>query len=298
MTTSTRKPARNQQRKPEWLKVKLPKGQSWQKIGGLTTQLGLETVCKEAKCPNLGECWDSGTATFMLLGQECTRACRFCSVVTLAKPPLPDPDEPQKLADSVGQLKLKYAVLTTVDRDDLPDQGANHIAKCIKELHQSQPNLLIELLMPDFQGENALIEKMVDLPLKVLGHNLECVESLTCKVRDPRASYEQSLKVLRLIKQVNPNRLTKSSLMLGLGETKEEVVEAMRDLRSVGVDYLTLGQYLQPTKTKLPVERYVTPEEFTEYQILGETMGFTYVASGPLVRSSYKAFEYYMIGQD
>ncbi|MDX2470396.1 MAG: lipoyl synthase, partial [SAR324 cluster bacterium] len=239
---------------------------------------------------------DSGTATFMLLGQECTRACRFCSVVTLAKPALPDPEEPKKLAASVSQLKLKYAVLTTVDRDDLPDQGAAHIAKCINSLHLAQPNLFIELLMPDFQGENVLIEQMADLPLKVLGHNLECVESLTCKVRDPRASYEQSLKVLRVIKQAKPQMLTKSSLMLGLGETKEEVLEAMADLRSVGVDYLTLGQYLQPTKTKLPVERYVTPEEFKNFQVLGEEMGFAYVASGPLVRSSYKAFEFYMMG--
>ena len=286
------------QRKPDWLKVKLPKGESWQEIGGLTKNFGLETVCKEANCPNLGECWDSGTATFMLLGNQCTRACRFCSVETLAKPALPDPAEPKKLAESVSQLKLKYAVLTTVDRDDLPDQGAGHIADCTHSLHAACPELLIELLMPDFCGDEALIAQMATLPLKVLGHNLECVESLTCKVRDSRASYEQSLKVLRLIKAANPKMQTKSSLMLGLGETKSEVIEAMEDLRSVGVDFLTLGQYLQPTRTKLPVDRYVTPEEFTEFQKLGEAMGFSYVASGPLVRSSYKAFEYFMMADE
>ena len=285
------------QRKPEWLKVKLPKGKSWQEIGGLTKNFGLETVCKEANCPNLGECWDSGTATFMLLGGQCTRACRFCSVETLAKPPLPDPSEPKKLADSVSQLKLKYAVLTTVDRDDLPDQGASHIAECVTDLAAACPQLLIELLMPDFQGEEALIAQMAALPLKVLGHNLECVESLTCKVRDSRASYEQSLRVLRLIKVANGKMLTKSSLMLGLGETKAQVIEAMEDLRSVGVDFLTLGQYLQPTRTKLPVSRYVTPEEFVAFQKLGVEMGFKYVASGPLVRSSYKAFEFFMTSE-
>lgn len=278
--------------KPDWLKIQLPKGKNYKQIKGMTTNLN--TVCHESNCPNLGECWNSGTATFMLLGQTCTRACRFCSVQTEARPAPPDPMEPQRLVENLKDLNLKYLVLTTVDRDDLPDQGAGHIADCLHELKSAYPDLLLEILMPDFQGQLELLRLIVEEEPLVMGHNLECVRRITPWVRDRRADYDQSLKVLQELKRLRPEGYTKSSLLLGLGESKEEILQAMRDLREVGVDFLTLGQYLQPTKTKLPVERYLTPAEFDELRLLGLEMGFGYVASGPLVRSSYKAFEYFL----
>ena len=284
--------------KPPWLKIQLPKGENWQRIAGLTQQLELGTVCQEANCPNLGECWNSGTATFLLLGQICTRACRFCSVQTQGSPPPVDLKEAEKLVASLHSLQLKYLVLTSVDRDDLPDQGAGQIASSVSAAHEYDPHLKIELLMPDFQGERNLIERMADLPLSVLGHNLESVESKSQEVRDPRCGYDQSLEVLRIIKDHRPDRATKSSLMVGFGETKEEVVRAMRDLSQVGVDFLTIGQYLQPHKNKIKVQRYWTPGEFEELKLEALNLGFKFVASGPLVRSSYKAFELWMERSD
>ncbi|OGH01907.1 MAG: lipoyl synthase [Candidatus Lambdaproteobacteria bacterium RIFOXYD1_FULL_56_27] len=281
-------------KKPAWLKVSLPKGQLFTDVSRQTHGQGLHTVCEEANCPNLGECWSSGTATFMLMGQECTRACRFCSVDTMGQPAPPDLEEPHKVARAAMALKLKYLVLTTVNRDDLPDQGVGHLTNVVETVQTANPNLLIELLFPDLRGDLGLVAKLLEKPPIVLGHNLECVRRVTPFVRDPRAGYDQSLQVLRFIKERRPQQWTKSSLMLGFGERTSEVLEAMADLRIAGVDFLTLGQYLQPTKYKLPVAEYVTPEKFSELEEEGRKMGFSYVAAGPLVRSSYKAFEYFM----
>ena len=281
-------------KKPPWLKVTLPGGDRFMSIKKKTVNLGLNTVCEEAKCPNIGECWNGGTATFMLMGDRCTRGCRFCSVKSSNNPRALDPEEPIKLAKTIESLDLRYVVLTTVDRDDLPDQGASHIARCIRSTQRSCPKMLIEILMPDFQGNTELVQQVIEANPAVLAHNLETVRSLTSKVRDPRASYDQSLKVLNYIKQNNMNSYTKSSLMLGVGETREETLEAMNDLREVGVDFLTIGQYLQPSKKHLKVKKYIAPKEFDELVIEGKKMGFLYVAAGPLVRSSYKAAEFYI----
>lgn len=280
--------------KPSWLKVAMPQGEKYQWIKQKADTLQLSTVCQEARCPNIGECWQGGTATFMLMGDTCTRGCRFCSVKT-AKTPLPlDPQEPRKLAETISQLNLKYVVITSVDRDDLPDQGAGHIAAAIRSVHLKNPSLLIEMLMPDFQGMALFIEKVMAAKPDVLAHNLETVERLTAQVRDPRAGYGQSLDVLRFIKQKNPGLYTKSSLMLGLGESHDEILAAMDDLRKADVDFLTLGQYLQPDARKLKVARFVPPDEFDTLRKAGEQMGFEYVAAGPLVRSSYRAAEFYI----
>ena len=281
--------------KPSWLKVRVPSGDRFHWIESQARKLALSTVCEEARCPNIGECWNSGTATFMVMGDTCTRGCRFCSVKTEKNPGPLDMEEPLKLADTIRQMKLGYVVLTTVDRDDLEDQGASHIARCIRSTQRANPNLLIEILMPDFRGELNLVQQVIDSQAAVLAHNLETVRRLTPRVRDPRATYDQSLAVLKYLHEnSSENRYTKSSLMLGLGETKEEVIEAMRDMRAVGVSFLTLGQYLQPTLKHLAVERFVTPEEFEDFKKIGEEMGFLYVASGPLVRSSYKAAEFFI----
>ncbi len=281
--------------KPAWLKVRFPSGERFHWIENQARKLALSTVCEEARCPNIGECWNSGTATFMVMGDTCTRGCRFCSVKTEKNPNPLDKEEPLKLAETIRQMKLGYVVLTTVDRDDLEDQGAGHIARCIRSTRRANPNLLIEILMPDFRGELNLVRQIIDSQAAVLAHNLETVRRLTPRVRDPRATYDQSLEVLKYLHESSSkNRYTKSSLMLGLGETKEEVVAAMRDMRTVGISFLTLGQYLQPTLKHLAVERFVTPEEFEEFKKIGEEMGFLYVASGPLVRSSYKAAEFFI----
>ena len=282
-------------RKPDWLRTKIPAGENFRTIQQFRQQSGLATVCEEAKCPNQWECWKLGTATFMLLGDTCTRACRFCAVKTMKNPPLPDPDEPQKLAETVRELKLKYAVLTTVDRDDLADFGAGHITACINQIKETCPKIIIELLAPDFLANPDCIATICESKADVLGHNVECVKGLTAKVRDPRASYEQSLEVLRLFKKFKPEMITKSSIMVGFGETAQEVIETMQDLRAADVDILTIGQYLQPDKHKLAVAEYVTPETFLEYEQSARKLGFDYVASGPLVRSSYKAVEQYLL---
>ena len=281
-------------KKPPWLKVPFPGGDCYSWIKKRAANLNLSTVCEEANCPNIGECWNGGTATFMLMGDTCTRGCRFCSVKSAKNPGALDAEEPKKLAETVNNLALKYVVLTTVDRDDLPDQGASHIARCIRSTQRACPEMLIEMLMPDFQGKTELVQQVINARPAVLAHNLETVRSLTGKVRDSRASYDQSLDVLRYLKQQCPDGYTKSSLMLGVGESRTETLQAMKDLRDVGVDFLTIGQYLQPSKKHLKVEKFMHPDEFNELALQGDKMGFEYVASGPLVRSSYKAAEFYI----
>jgi lipoic acid synthetase len=281
-------------RKPEWLKINVPSGNSFKTLKKYRVQSNLATVCEEANCPNMGECWNAGTATFMLMGDTCTRGCRFCSVKTSNSPPPLDSDEPSRLAETLRQLNLRYVVLTTVDRDDLPDQGAAHIRKCVETVRRVIPELIIEILIPDFQGNSRYIGQIVDSGARVIGHNVECVRRLTSRVRDPRAGYEQSLGVLRTLKELSSTIHTKSSLMLGFGETEPEILEAMGDIRRANVDFLTLGQYLCPEKNKLPVEEYVTPEKFEYYKRRGVELGFAYVASGPLVRSSFQAADNYL----
>ena len=277
-----------------WLKVSPPSGPNYGRIKGLLREHDLHTVCEEARCPNVAECWSGGTATFMLLGDTCTRGCRFCAVKTAARPLPPDPAEPVKLAASIAALGLRYVVLTSVDRDDLADQGAEHFAACVRELKRRDPSLLVETLTPDFRGETGLVDVVLGAGVDVFANNLETVRRLTASVRDARAGYDQTLGVLAHAKQARPSVVTKSSLMLGLGETEDEVVEAMRDLRRVGCEVLTLGQYLRPSGWHLPVERYLPPEEFDRFREVGESLGFLYVASGPFVRSSYKAGEYFL----
>jgi lipoic acid synthetase len=276
------------------LKVPFPGGERYSWIKKRAANLNLSTVCEEANCPNIGECWNGGTATFMLMGDTCTRGCRFCSVKSAKNPEALDAEEPKKLAETVKNLALKYVVLTTVDRDDLPDQGASHIARCIRSTQRACPEMLIEMLMPDFQGKTELVQQVINSRPAVLAHNLETVRSLSEKVRDSRAGYDQSLDVLHYLKQNCPEGYTKSSLMLGVGESRTETLQAMKDLRDVGVDFLTIGQYLQPSKKHLKVEKFVHPDEFDDLAVQGDKMGFEYVASGPLVRSSYKAAEFYI----
>jgi lipoic acid synthetase len=291
--------------KPRWLKAPTAAtSENYQKLRSTVRELGLATVCEEARCPNIGQCWGGGegeaaTATIMIMGDTCTRGCRFCSVKTSRAPPPLDPEEPVKVAKAIHQWGLDYVVLTSVDRDDLQDQGANHFRQVIQEL-KATGEVLVEALTPDFQGQNELIELVATSGLDVYAHNVETVERLTPFVRDRRAKYHQSLQVLQFVKslqhqKIAPNHyLTKTSIMLGLGETADELRQTMKDLRSVDVDVLTLGQYLQPTRRHLPVKAYITPEAFDEWQKEAESMGFQYVASGPLVRSSYRAGEFFL----
>ena len=280
--------------KPEWLKVKVPSGDKYHFLKKMLRDLNLSTVCEEANCPNIGECWGGGTATIMLMGGICTRGCRFCNVKTGNPKGFLDNKEPEKVAFILSQLNLTYVVLTSVDRDDLPDEGSGHFAKTICFVKQKNPTLKIEVLTPDFKGREEFISKIIVARPDVFAHNIETVKRLTPLVRDPRAGYQQSLKVLEFIKQKNSSIYTKSSLMLGLGEQKNEILETLKDLRAVGCDVLTLGQYLRPQKRHLPVERYVPPEEFNQWKKTAEDMGFLYCASGPLVRSSYRAGEFFM----
>ncbi len=281
--------------KPDWLKVRLPTGDTYEKVKGLVKELHLATVCEQARCPNIAECWSGGTATVMLMGEVCTRACRFCHVKTGAPPPL-DPGEPEALAAAVKELGLHYIVVTSVNRDDRPDGGAGHFAAAIRALRERSPRTTVEVLIPDFQGDPAALQVVAEARPHVVAHNVETVERLTPTVRDRRAGYRQSLEALRFLKG-RPERLyTKTSLMLGLGETDAELEATFRDLREVGVDVLTLGQYLQPSQYHLRVERFVSPEAFEGYRTLAESMGFLYVAAGPLVRSSYRAAEFFLKG--
>ena len=277
--------------KPEWLKVRMPGGGRYEQVRRTLRELNLSTVCEEASCPNMGECWGSGTATVMLMGDVCTRGCRFCDVASGMPGPL-DPLEPRHLAEAVGRLGLDYLVVTSVNRDELPDGGAAHFAQAIVELRRAAPQTLVEVLTPDFQGSRAALQLIIDAGPAVAAHNLETVARLTPRVRDRRAQYQQSLEVLRFYKAGGMR--TKSSLMLGLGETREEVLTAMRDLRAVGCDLLTLGQYLRPSDKHLAVEEWVRPEVFAELEQEGLGLGFKFVAAGPLVRSSYKAGEFFV----
>jgi lipoyl synthase len=283
-------------RKPEWLRVTLPGGERYQRVRETLRRLALHTVCEEAHCPNVGECWGGGTATVMLMGDVCTRGCRFCNVKTAAHPPPLDPDEPRHIAEAVAELGLDYVVVTSVDRDDLPDGGASHFAEAIRRL-KAQPRLLVEVLTPDFRGDAEAVRTIGRATPDVFANNLETVRRLTPVVRDARAGYDQTLGVLARMKREFPGVFTKSSIMVGLGEEEAEVEQAMRDLRAVGVDILTLGQYLRPSAWHLPVVEFVTPEGFAAYRVMGEALGFRYVASGPLVRSSYRAAELFLRGQ-
>ncbi len=282
-----------QRGKPEWLKVKMPGGDRYNAIKGRARELGLHTVCEEAQCPNIGECWNGGTATFMVLGDTCTRGCRFCAVDTSRKPAAPDPAEPQNVAAAIAGMELDYVVVTSVNRDDLSDQGAGHFAACIRAIRAASPNTLIETLIPDFSGRSDLVDLVLDARPDVLGHNVETVPRLQVPVRDPRANWAQSITVLAHA-HGRPGQMTKTSIQLGHGETEAEVLDAMRLLRAEAVDFLTLGQYLRPSLNHLQVQEYVTPETFDRLRIAGEAMGFRYVASGPLVRSSYKAGEFFI----
>ena len=275
--------------KPPWLRVRLGGGPGFQKVRRTVTEHGLSTVCQESHCPNIGECWNRGTATIMLMGSVCTRACRFCAVDTGNPNGRLDADEPRNAAESVRLMGLKYVVLTSVDRDDLADGGAGHYAACVRAIKRLNPETGVEALTPDFAGEHAAVETVVTSGIDVFAQNLETVERLTHPVRDIRAGYAQTLGVLRHAKVFRPAVLTKSSLMLGLGETDDEIRQAMEDLRDAGVDVLTLGQYLRPTANHLPVERWVHPDQFAAYREQGLARGFTEVAAGPLVRSSYRA---------
>jgi lipoic acid synthetase len=276
-------------RKPDWLRVRLPSGGKYEQVRKNVKANRLATVCEESKCPNIGECWDAGTATIMLMGDVCTRACRFCSVDTGNPRGWLDLQEPDNAAESVRLMDLKYIVLTSVDRDDLDDGGAEHYAACVRAIKQVNPQTAVEALTPDFQGRLKCIETVVDSGLEVFAQNVETVRRLTHPVRDPRAGYEQTLSLLEHAKKYRPDVLTKTSLMLGLGETDQEVLECLDDLRRINVDIVTLGQYLRPTVNHLPVERYVTPEGFQEFREQGLKKGFLEVVSGPLVRSSYRA---------
>ncbi|MBI2608451.1 MAG: lipoyl synthase [Deltaproteobacteria bacterium] len=281
------------QRKPEWLKVKAPLGPNYSFIKNSLRQKKLFTVCEEAHCPNMGECWAGGTATFMLMGGVCTRGCRFCHV-TSGKPLALDPYEPEKIAEVVSELNLKYVVLTSVDRDDLEDGGALHFSKTVKAIKNRNPHIIVESLIPDFLGDKTSIRIMAECGGEVIDHNVETVERLSPRVRDPRCSYKQSLRVLKLLKEINPKLYTKSSIMVGIGESEEEVFKTMDDLRKCEVQILTVGQYLRPSHKHLKVESYVHPEQFQRYKEVGESKGFLYVASGPLVRSSYRAGEFFL----
>lgn len=287
-------------RKPEWLKIRPPAGENYLHIKGLLRERKLSTVCEEAHCPNVAECWSSGTATFMLGSDTCTRACRFCAVKTARNPPPLDPDEPAKVAESIALMGLHYVVITSVDRDDLEDQASGHFAETFREIKRRDNNLIIEALMPDFRGEAECIHKIVESGVEVYAHNIETVKSLQARVRDPRAGYEQSIGTLveakKHAKEKGITLYTKSSIMLGLGETREELRQAYCDLREAGVDVLTLGQYLRPSLEHLPVEQYFSPKEFDEFAEEARTYGFLYVAAGPMVRSSYRAAELFVQG--
>lgn len=283
-------------RKPGWLRVDVPGGERYQQVKETLRGLRLHTVCAEAHCPNVAECWGGGTATVMLMGDVCTRGCRFCHVKTAAQPPALDPDEPRHLAEAVGKLGLDYIVVTSVDRDDLPDGGAGHFAEAIRRLREV-PELLVEVLTPDFRGDAEAVRTVGRAAPHVFANNVETVRRLTPAVRDARAGYDQTLGVLARMKAEFPGVVTKSSIMVGLGEEDAEVEETMRDLRAAGVEILTLGQYLRPSAWHLPVVEYVKPEKFAAFREAGLALGFRYVASGPLVRSSYRAAELFLRGE-
>ncbi|KAG6507706.1 hypothetical protein ZIOFF_033057 [Zingiber officinale] len=298
--------------KPKWMKETIPGGAKYAAIKSKLRELKLHTVCEEARCPNLGECWAGGetgtaTATIMILGDTCTRGCRcginfkfcclfrFCNVKTSRTPPPPDPNEPSNVAEAIASWGLDYVVLTSVDRDDLPDQGSGHFTETVQKLKALKPNILVEALVPDFRGDRNCVEKVSKSGLDVFAHNIETVEEMQNTVRDHRANFKQSIDVLKMAKEYAPSgTLTKTSIMLGCGETPDQIISTMEKVRAAGVDVMTFGQYMRPSKRHMPVSEYVTPEAFEKYRALGVEMGFRYVASGPMVRSSYKAGEFYI----
>ncbi|HEX5354532.1 MAG TPA: lipoyl synthase [Rhodanobacteraceae bacterium] len=276
-------------RKPPWLRVKLPAGAKYEEIRDIVSSHNLSTVCAESKCPNIAECWGRGTATLMLMGSVCTRACKFCSVSTGNPQGWLDPLEPASVADAVALMNLKYVVLTSVDRDDLPDGGAGHYAACIRAIHGRMPETSVEALTPDFAGSHPRVATVLDAGLATYAQNLETVERLTHPVRDPRAGYRQTLDILEFAKGHAPGTIVKTSLMLGLGETDDEIDTTLGDIRAAGVDVVTMGQYMRPTRNHLPVQRFVTPGQFRRYRDMALAKGFLEAVSGPLVRSSYRA---------
>tara|TARA_R110002072_G_scaffold15884_17_gene63132 strand:+ start:1946 stop:2818 length:873 start_codon:yes stop_codon:yes gene_type:complete len=273
-------------KKPKWLRVKLPTGNNYRSVRKLVDNYQLHTICESGNCPNMGECWGAGTATFMILGNTCTRSCGFCAVNT-GRPDQVDWDEPERVARSVKLMDVKHCVLTSVDRDDLRDGGSIIWAETVKAVRRMSPSTTMETLIPDFKGEEINIQRIVDVAPEIVSHNIETVRRLTRKVRI-QAQYDRSMEVLKYLKEKGLPR-TKSGIMLGLGETEEEVIESMKDLRNAEVDIITLGQYLQPTPKHLPVYEYINPEQFDKYKQIGQELGFKYVESGPLVRSSYHA---------
>ncbi len=277
--------------KPAWLKVRAPSGETYTSLKYTLRRLDLHTVCEEARCPNVGECWNAGTATVMVLGDTCTRGCRFCAVATGNPGGMADPREPEHVAKAIAELHLRYVVLTMVDRDDLLDGGAAHVAQTVEAIKRDRPSIMVETLVGDFNGRHRDIETVLDAKPDVFAHNVEVVRRITPSIRDPRCSYDRSLDVLQHAKLRASEKFVKSSLMVGVGETDEEVVESLADLRASGVDIVTIGQYLRPSDRHHPVERYVTPAQFEAFERIGYEQGFAFVASGPLVRSSYHAAE-------
>ena len=277
------------ERKPSWLKVKAPGGPQYMRLKNLMRDLDLHTVCEEAHCPNVGECWEHGTATFMILGDVCTRNCAYCAVAH-GRPPKYDVSEPSRVAEAIGEMRLQHAVITSVDRDDLPDFGAYIFAETIRQIKQRLPDCSVEVLVPDFQGNEDSIRTVLEAGPDIYNHNTETVPRLYKRCR-PGGRYERVMQIFRTAKQIAPNIPTKTGIILGMGETLEEVELVMRDLRAVDVDILTLGQYLRPSENHHPIDRYVTPEEFRHMREIGMALGFRHVESGPLVRSSYHAWE-------
>lgn len=291
MSCSKIDPSLHQAQKPAWIKVRLPSNPVFFSTKALISDLRLHTVCESAQCPNRWECWSQGTATFMIAGERCTRACGFCAVTT-ARPFALEADEPQRVAEAIRRMNLKHVVVTAVARDDLADGGASHFARTIRAIRELDPEIVIEVLTPDFNGKESSVAMVLEAQPDIFNHNIETVERLTPAVRS-RAKYRLSLQVLRRAKELDPAVVTKSGIMLGLGETEPELFQALDDLRAVGVQVLTLGQYLRPTPDHLPVLEYIRPEIFATYRSVAERKGFEYVASGPLVRSSYHAADYH-----
>jgi lipoyl synthase len=277
-------------KRPDWLKVRLPAGERYAELKELMRSMELHTVCEEARCPNIGECWGHGTATFMILGDVCTRACRYCAV-TSGKPHTLDVNEPSRVAEAVHTMALKHAVVTSVDRDDLPDGGASLFAATINRIHQLNPECAVEVLTPDFQGSHESLQTVMGARPEIFNHNIETVRRVFPRVRPGRSKYQVSIDLLAAAKAMNPEGLTKSGIMVGLGESSDEIVDTMRDLRGADVDIMTIGQYLQPTAKHVPIDRYYHPDEFVALREHGLALGFSHVESGPLVRSSYHAHE-------
>ncbi len=291
--TSKEKRKALRKRLPPWFKTALPTGEAQDRFNATKSTIeggSLHTVCEEARCPNIHDCWGRGTATFMIAGEECTRGCRFCAVGTIRKPLPLDPEEPQRLAEAVKNMALSYVVITVVNRDDLPDGGASHYRECIDAIHEVRPDIGLEILCSDLDGNIEALAQLLDgAPLEVFAHNVECVPRMDSKVRDPRASFEQSKLILQEAKRIRPDILTKTSIMVGVGETDTEITDAMRDLRSIGVDLLTIGQYLQPSDRHLPIDRFPEPAKYADWDSEAREMGYKGVACGPLVRSSFRA---------